>query len=993
VVSELRFAVLGPVRAWRGDTELDLGSPQQRAVLAVLLLAEGRQVSLSALVDALWGDEPPAASVGTVRTYISRLRRCLRANSGARGAVIESAGDGYRLLLSSATLDLNVFLKRTKEAQAAAGTGQAGHAAELLRDALGLWQGVPLAGIPGQYAECQRVRLAALQMAAVEERLALDIALGRHVAAAAELQSLLASHPMRERLSELLMLALYRSGRQADALAVFGNTRRVLSEELGIDPGPALQAMHQRILQTDESLIGPAGRDSWQPAAPSPVTALVGRDHDVEQVARLLATHGRRLVVLTGAGGIGKTRLALAVLERTRPHWRDGAAFVDLSPVTEPERVPDAIASALGLVVQGQERPLDALRRRLAGQNMLIVLDNFEQVLEAAPLLADLAHQAPQLHLLVTSRVVLRVRGAQEWRLDPLGLAPAGASAAQLAEAPAVRLFVERVCDVQPGFELTSENMPVVAELCRRLDGLPLALELAAAWTRLLTPEQILKRLYEFLERPGALADLPGRQQTLISTMEWSHDLLPAPAQQLLARLSVFAAPFTAEAAQMISGRDGAATVDSLSALLDHNMVSPAERPDGERAFRLLYPIRRFAAARLEDPIPALSGLERHLLDVLNAASDRYGSQGRDMRRLDSEQPNLQVVLSWIARDGRPSGALLRAIGDVWTWLLVRGHLRRTSELWQQIESLPHDGLRTGRDRMARSWLMAARLVNDGSFAEAVALIDEMLPDARRLEKPSRTGLLLMVRGIARPYTAHRLARADFEEAQAMARGAGDPLALGYILSHYGSLLCVDREPARARALHEEMLDIARSHGDENLRAEAHYNLAMDAMTMGAAEPAKPHIAAAVRYYRYADHLDGLTRCLGALSTLAVKRKDEHLAAQLIGATAAARDSIGLTPWPTVTEAERRTIERAEALLPSDEFAAQVAAGRRQTIEDALTRALLSLGIGPRRQPDDRALPTRSHPRPHLVGAEPRRPRIRTTEAEPSPQPLKRVFR
>jgi DNA-binding SARP family transcriptional activator len=298
VVPELRFAVLGPVRAWRGDTELDLGSPQQRAVLAVLLLAEGRQVSLSALVDALWADDPPAASVGTVRTYMSRLRQCLRAHSGARGDIIESAGDGYCLPLRSVALDLAVFLERTKEAQAAAETGEAQRAAELLRDALGLWQGVPLAGIPGEYAETQRVRLAALQMDALEERLALDIKLGCHVTAAAELQGLLASYPMRERLSELLMLALYRSGRQADALAVFGHTRRLLSEELGIDPGAALQDMHQRILQADESLIGPAGRDSWRPAAPSPVTAPVGRA--VERRS------SRYPVVGFGAGGNDK---------------------------------------------------------------------------------------------------------------------------------------------------------------------------------------------------------------------------------------------------------------------------------------------------------------------------------------------------------------------------------------------------------------------------------------------------------------------------------------------------------------------------------------------------------------------------------------------------------------------------------------------------------------------------------------------------------------
>ena len=684
-----------------------------------------------------------------------------------------------------------------------------------------------------------------------------------------------------------------------------------------------------------------AARDDPRPQAPSPVTALVGRDHDIGEVVRLLNTQDRRLVVLTGAGGIGKTRLALAVMERTRGNWPDGVAFVDLSSVTDSRLVPDAIASALGLVVQGRERPLDTLRRRLADRDMLIVVDNFEQVLEAAPVLADLAERAPQLHLLVTSRVVLRVRGEREWRVEPLRAPPAGATPAALAEAPAVRLFVERVRDVQPEFELTSENAAAVAELCRRLDGLPLALELAAPWMRLLTPQQILARLYD---RPGALADLPGRQQTLTRTIEWSYDLLPAPAQQLLARLSVFAAPFTADAAEAVCGRDGADAVADLSTLLDHSMISPAERPDGERAFRLLDTIRRFAAARLQNADETLSRLQSYLLDVLNAASATQGSQDRDMRRLDSEQLNLQVVLRWLAREGGPSGPLLRAIGDVWVWLLVRGHYRRTSELWQQIESLPQSGLRTDRDRMARSHLTASRLVDDGSFPEAVTLIDEILPDARRLEKPSRTAFMLMGRGIARPYTVHSPARADFEEALAVVRESGDPLALGYVLAHYGAFLCLDGDTARARALHEEMLQIARSAGDQNLRAEAHYDLAMDALSAGDVASAQPHLAVAVQHYRNLDHLDGLTRCLGALTALALACRHPHLAARLIGATAAARDRTGLTPWPAVTEAERRTIERAQALLPRSEYAAQVASGRSQTIDDAFDQAWQTLG-------------------------------------------------
>ena len=968
-MTALRLAVLGPVRAWRGDAELDLGPPQQRVVLAVLLLAEGRQVSVGALVDALWGDNPPRTSAGIVRTYVWRLRRCLGTHApGDLGEVIESAGDGYILPLRSAALDLDLFLQHTRDAQAARNAGDAQQAARFLRDALGLWQGAALAGLPGGYAVSQRVRLAELQMSALEERLALDIEAGGHAAAVAELRSLLTSHPMRERLTELLMLALYGSGRRADALAVYGATRHLLSEELGIDPGPALREMHQRVLQTDESLIsavasfaGTADGHDGGPAATAPVTALVGRDHDVDEVTGLLTARDRRVVVLTGAGGIGKTRLALAVLERSRAHWRDGAAFVDLSPVTDPQRVPDAIASALGLVSQGQERPQDTLRRRLAGRHMLIVLDSFEHVLDAATVIADLAARAPGLHLLVTSRVVVRVRGQQEWRLEPLGVPPAAATPAALAAYPAVRLFTERVRDVRPGFELTYENAPAVAELCRRLDGLPLALELTAAWMRLLTPEQMLERLYEHLEHPGALADLPARQQTLTGTIEWSYELLPAGAQQLLAELSVFDASFTAESAQAVSGRDDVGATEGLSELLDHSMISPVTRPDGERAFRLLDPIRRFAAAQLDNPVQAIGGLESHLLGVLEAASARHGSQDRDMRRLDSEQLNLQAVLGWMARDGRSAGQLLWAIGNVGVW--VRRHFRRTSELWQHIESLPQDALRTDSDRLARSWLIANRLINDGGFTDAVALIDEILPDARRLERPSRIAIMLMWRGLARPYTAHGPAGADFEEALALARDADDPVVIGYTLAHYGTLLRVDGDVARARELHAELLAIARSLGEENLRAEAHYGLAMDAMSGDDLASAQSHLAAALCQYRTMDYLDGLARCLSALSAVAVKREDPHLAARFIGTAAAARGSTGLRVWPAVAEAERRTNSRAAALLPGGEFAAQVSAGRSQTIEDAIAQARLTLESG--RQPaNGTVVPSRAHQRP-----------------------------
>jgi predicted ATPase len=688
--------------------------------------------------------------------------------------------------------------------------------------------------------------------------------------------------------------------------------------------------------------FGDTRRDGGESKVPVPVTALVGRDQEVAEVASLVSADDHRLVVLTGAGGVGKTRLALAVLEQTRPHWQGGVALADLSRVSDPWLVPETITIALGFARQGRETPLDTLGRRLAGKHMLVVLDDFDQVLEAAPVVAELLQRAPRLHLLVTSRVVLRVRGEREWRVEPLLLPPGDGDP---GGTPAVRLLVDRIRDVQRGFELTSDNAAAITETCRRLDGLPLALELAATWMRVLTPQQLLQQLDEHMERRGALIDLPDRQQTMTATIDWSYQRLPQAARQMLARLTVFAAPFTKDAAEAVSGHDAAAAAESLALLVDHNMVSPAERPDGERAFAMLNLINRFASERLEDPDDTLGRLEGYLLGVLERAGAQHGSQDWARRLLDSESPNLPVVLRWAAERQRPSGELLRRVGDAWVWLVVRGHLRWASGLSKRIESWPAAGLGNERDAMARHWLTTIALLDDGRFAQAGALIDEILPDARRLEQPSRWVVMLLVRALSRPYAAGSPARGEFEEALAVARDAGDPVVLGYALSRFGLFLSLDGDPARARDMHEEMLGIACSLGDENQRAEAHYGLAMDVLAAGGPGPAGSHLAAAARWFTDIDNRDGLGRCLGALAAVALRRKRAHLAARLVGAAAAVR-VIGLTPYPTVAEAEDRVIKQIRAALQDSEFTADVAKGRADTAEAALAAAWAALEDG-----------------------------------------------
>jgi predicted ATPase len=686
--------------------------------------------------------------------------------------------------------------------------------------------------------------------------------------------------------------------------------------------------------------FGDTRRDGGGSVVPAPVTALVGREQHVSEVAALVCAGDHRLVVLTGPGGVGKTRLALAVLERTRSHWEDGVAFADLSTVTDPSSVPEAMAVALGFAREGGEEPLDIIVRRLAGRHMLVVLDNFDQVLDAAAVVPELLGRVPRLHLLVTSRVVMRVRGERGWRTEPLGL-PSGDD--DIAEALAVRLLVDRIRDVHPEFELTTDNAATIAEVCRRLDGLPLALELAASWMRLLTPQQLLQNLDEHLKRPGALADLPDRQQTMTATVDWSYQLLPESAQQLLARLTVFAAPFTKEAAEAVSGRGTVRAAEDLALLVEHNLVSPAERPDGERAFRVLTVIRGYACERLEDPDDPMGRLEGYLFGVLDRAGTQHGSQDWARRLLDSESPNIRAVLRWSADRKRPSGELLRRVGDVWVWLLARRDLEYASEISKVIKNWPAEGLRSKRDMMAQHWLTMVALVNQGHFAAQIgALADQVLPDARRLEEPSRWGMMIVVRALARPYAAGSPARGEYEEALAVARDAGDPVILGYVLSHFGQFLCVDGDLGRAQDLHEEMLGITRSLGDDNQLAEAHYDLAMDALAAGDHGSAESHLAAAARRYTEIGHRAGMARCLGGLAGVALQRQRPHLAARLLGAAAAAR-AIGVTPWPTVAEAEDRISKQIKAALPGEELTAGFAQGQADTTQTAFEAAWAAL--------------------------------------------------
>ncbi len=976
---ELRFAVLGPVRAWQGETELDLGAPQQRAVLAVLLLAEGRQVPASVLVDALWGAEPPKAASGTVRTYISRLRQALAV--GGLKEVIESAGTGYLLPVQPNAVDLNLFMKWTGEARAARSAGDAAQAAVFLHDALGLWRGEALAGLPGEYAESQRARLTELQMAAVEDRLALEIELGGHVAAVAELQPLVAVHPLRERLPELLMLALYRAGRQADALAVFGNTRNTLSEELGIDPGPALQDIHQRILQTDESLIGVASRDPWPlpvsgpapdpglaappgepfaaaagqpaPAAPSragarrarvlPVsmTSLLGREQDIDEVAGLVEHAGARLVTLTGPGGVGKTRLAMALGQRLSDRFADGTVFVSLGAVTDPGQVLAAIGRATGADLSRASAPVDALAETFGDGAWLLIVDNLEQVIEGARDLGELLCRCPGLAIVATSRAVLGLRAEREYPVPPLRVPTEPGDAGtpcELATCPAVALFVDRARAVRPGFTLTEGNAAAVAEICRRLEGLPLAIELAAARTRLLDPGTLLVRLSASFDALGKGAvDLPERQRTLRATAEWSVSLLEDAERDLLEAAAVFVDGWTLEAAAAVAGLEEYRALELFEALSKHSLVDVGEF--GTRS-RMLETVRAFMAERLAARPDADDIRRRHAEYYRSLAeqADRplYSADSSGwLERLHAEAGNLAAAMRWhLDHDRRPLPHLFfRVLWLFWAW----GEFKDQARAWLG-QVIPADGPLDLRARAELTWAAAAISVFTSDDITALAACERLEPLIAATEDPFLHALSQLAMGWRLP-NAGDLDGAAREVAGALEKLSrhGEPS----FFTHVAAFTLASIETALGRyddASHHlgQARDAAEKNGGHWFATGGRVRLAILDVRRGRLEEGRRLLAEALDLGQAIRSPTLVALCLAGYAQLAFAQGEPELAATLEGAAQGLRQRAGMSAWAFVRPVEAQLVAGVRQRLGTHRFDQLLRAGSMLTQREAV---------------------------------------------------------
>jgi predicted ATPase/DNA-binding SARP family transcriptional activator len=804
----MEFGILGPLRVSSEDRVLDLGAPAQRALLAMLLTSPGTLVSDDRLIDGLWGDDSPPSARHLLRVYVSRLRALL-GEVGEEARIIRD-GPGYALRVEFGELDAARFEVAVRDARAPA-EDDPDEAERILSAAMRLWRGAPYADLvePPPAVREQAEHLERVHRDALGIWVDLRLRLGRHRELVPELARIAADQPYDEALHAQLMLALYRCHRQADALSTARDLETRLRDDLGIDPSPEIRDLYRDILLQAPEL----NLEQPEPPGNLPVrlTSFVGRTSELLELAGLLEVG--RLVTLTGPGGIGKTRLALEAARQLRPRFPAGTWWVDLAPVTEPETVLDRLAGVLGVTSMPGTGLLDAVAGSLGRRKALLVLDNCEHVASAvAELVGGLLLAATGPRVLATSRVPLRVDGEQLWRVPPLSLPSDEASADDLAASDAVRLFVERGRAVLPAFTLDGGGGATVGEICRRLDGLSLAIEMAAAHLSIRSPEEIARHIddrFGLLERSAV--GRPERHRTMEATIDVSYALLSKADQAVFERLAVFVGPFDLDAAGAVGiGREGstARTLAALGALVEASMLN-VERDGSRTTYRLLETLREYGLARLhrlgiEDEVRLAHC--RHYLDLAARAGAAIGTPAVApwMTRLAADYAELRHALGWsLAHEAR--AITLRAapaLRDLW---YRRGDGREADRWTRQmldgdLTDVPARLLAETHDAAA----YAAVVAND--YPSALSHADAAVQLAR--EGDSRQALLygLWARAtVAFALGDHAALRRGSLEALAICDRDGDRWGRGAFLANLGfASMFGGGDLAEARALFEE---------------------------------------------------------------------------------------------------------------------------------------------------------------------------------------------
>ena len=920
-----QFSLLGPLSVTLDGAPIALGGQKRRALLAVLLLDANHVVSRDRLIDALWGEDPPDTARNTIQVYVSQLRKLLPEG------VLETAAPGYRLVVEPEAVDLFEFMRLSEEGRTALGAGDAPGAADALEAALALWRGAPLADFAWEpFAQTEIVRLEELRLAALEDRIEADLSLGRHGQLIAELERLVAEHPLRERLRGQLMLALYRSGRQADALAVYQRARRTMVDELGIEPGESLRRLERSILAHDPSLNAPQAGATSPRRVPTPPTPLLGRERELAALADLVRNEDTRLVTLTGTGGIGKTRLALELVRRLAPEFHNGSAVATIATLRDPALVTRAILEALEIPEVGRD-PEEELIRVLKDSELLLLVDNFEQVLPAARNIARLLEAAPALKLIVTSRAPLHVAAEREFPVPPL------------AEDEAAELFIARAQAANPDFALSEQNAAAVAELCARLDGLPLAIELAAARTKLLPPTALLSRLGNRLELlTGGRRDAPQHQQTLRMTLDWSYDLLDPAAQRLFARLGVFAGGCTLPSAEAVCDGDGS-VLEGLAALVDESLVAQRETVAGEPRFSMLEIVREYALERLSTSGEGEETRRRHLEHFVvfaeQAEPELIGANQIEwLDRVDHEHDNLRAALAYALETADSSSALRLVVGVRRFWH-IHGYL---AEGRQVLESaLAITPVAPSEDRANALNMIGILAGEQGDFDAARVKFQAALADARAVEATRSISSALVNLGNMAFYGGDLDAARDlYKESIEHFASLGDLRGQALAKENVGLMALTADDVPEAVTWLTDALELAREVGDDREVAAASRSLAAAMIELGETVQATNLLAESLALARGLGEAHGIAVCLETFAGISATGGDVERAATLFGASDAARASIGAQRQPDQQILYDRWLARTLADLDTNTYSTRYEDGRALTLDDACALAL-----------------------------------------------------
>ncbi len=950
----MEIRLLGPVEVAVDDRPIPLGSPRQRAVFAMLALAAPEVVSTDRFVDGLWGEDPPGNPAAALQVFVHGLRKALRAES--LDGLVTREHTGYRLAVEPGATDIGRVSALHQAAREARDAGDLAAASAALAEARSLWRGPALADVRATpFAEPEAVRLDELRLLVEEDYVDAELALGRHTALVDPLTSAVNEHPMRERFWGQLMTALYRSDRQADALATYARARERLADELGIDPGQALQQLELAILRQDPSIAPPPPSSVEAPVTavaprspsrvPRPTTPTFGREALVADVHALLRRDDVRALTLTGPGGSGKSRVAaLAALAAEE----DFAGVVHLA-LTEQTGVDQVLAEvALALTGSDDVDGLDGL-----ATDTLVVLDNLESVEGAAELVTRIVERTSGPTVLSTSRLPLRIRAEHDVPVPPLDVPGTDAADASVLTVPSVAMFLDRASAIAPANALDG-RLDEVVELCRFLDGFPLAIELAAAQLRLLTPGDIraaLDRDLGVLQSRGV--DVPERQRTLAATIEWSYERLDPAARRLVDRLALFERSFTVEAVEAVCD-DVPDVLGALAQVVEARLVRPAESRVEVR-FVALGTVRAFARARLQeqpDVDARRAALTEHLRERVatwraeldgptgTAVLGRYDDTAADLdaaldRAVSEGDASLAVALAdlltdfWIAT-GRLTDGLRRATAlldlpgltdaDRAVAHLVAGKLAYHLTDWSRAAESCRAAMELTSDERvladARCHLGAALMVT-GSPEEGSALAQDALTAAEALGDYRITVVALSMLAIGCAVRGDFAAeRAYYERRLAVVGERGDAARLADTLNTLAEIALDDADAASARAYASESVSIAGAALPLE-RRDATISLARAAAVESDPGALAGHLRTAFELADRTGQALAVAQCLRVGGCLAVLADDPALAVRAFAAAQRLSPSPSGTDDPIEADLVAR-LSQARAALGAD---------------------------------------------------------------------------